>query len=138
MSNRTTFVNQTLKKETLLNCFREAIQQSDARNRRTGIGETLRLADINTIDGLELLFYALKEKYEPNVLVEKQQISAAPPAPTHKSRDVMGASPRWASPHGETTQGEFKCESCGKDYVTAKALSGHGPQRCSAKTSQMI
>jgi hypothetical protein len=133
MSNRTTFVNQTLKKETLLNCFREAIQQSDARNRRTGIGETLRLADINTIDGLELLFYALKEKYEPNVLVEKRQISAAPTAPTHKSRDVMGA-----STHGETTQGEFKCESCGKDYVTAKALSGHGPQRCSAKTSQMI
>lgn len=122
MSNRQSNVNQALRKESLMVCFREAIQSTDCRDRRTDICKSLRLADMNSIDGLEVLFKVLKEKYEPMVLDEiPRHQHPLPPKP--RCREVMGASP----------QGEHKCESCGEGYPSAKALSGHGPQRCMAK-----
>lgn len=124
MSNRQSNVNQAIRRQELLICLREAIQTNDSRNRRTQISDSLRLADMNSIDGLEVLFHALKEKYEPMVLDEiPRPNSPASPAPKPRCREVMGASP----------QGEHKCESCGEGYPSAKALSGHGPQRCMAK-----
>ena len=104
-------------------CFREAIQSTDCRDRRTDIDKSLRLADMNSIDGLEVLFRVLKEKYEPMVLNEIPPNSPASPA-------LSSIVPHGASPRA--------CESCGKGFSSAKALSGHGPQRCFAKNNQTI
>ena len=127
MSNRrASNINQNLRRESLMICFREAIQSSDARDRRTDIGKSLRLADMNSIDGLEVLFKVLKEKYEPLMPLEKRQISLVSPAPIHNRPNILGASPR----------GEWKCVCCGQEFLSAKALSGHGPQRCLAKNNR--
>ena len=118
MSNRTpASVNKLLKRQELLICFKIAIGCSDPLTQRTEIGKTLRLATIGDIDGLEVLYEALLEKYSTLMPVENQE-------PTSDMYRLYEAS------------GEYKCISCNELFASAKALSGHGPNRCKTKRNQ--
>ncbi len=126
MSNRQSNINQAIRKQELLLCFREAFEINDSRNRRTAIGNVLRLATMYEVDDTLMLFYALKEKYEPQMLDEIQPLASSTPKP--QCREAMGASLK---------DDLYQCESCQQEFSSAKALAGHGPQRCYAKNHQL-
>lgn len=116
MSSRQFNVNQALRKETLLICFQAALNNNDALTQRTEIGKGLRLATIGNVDGLEVLYHALREKYEVEPVIKEKIIA-----------------PKLAT---TTTDGQFVCPSCHIDFKTKRRISGHGPKRCFAKNNQ--
>ncbi len=117
MSNRSVFLNNELKKEGLRFSFTMAINCEDVRTQRENISECLRLATIRGVDGMKLLFDALKEKYEPLA----QELPK-------KARAVVSQ-----SADGQMLDGQYVCPNCKVDFETQKAFSGHGPTRCASK-----
>jgi hypothetical protein len=108
MSNRTLSLKQILKKQELIPVFEKAVNENDALSQRNSISSALRLATISELDGLEILYHVLGEKFAP-----------APALELHRES------------HPVEDEKPYKCPNagCTKSYDTAKGLAAHGPHK---------
>ena len=116
-----------------MECFRNALNDTDERNKRNALPEILRMAIISQVDGYKLLHEALSEKYSEPMPVEKQSFSMISPLPSTLMQNLAGQAE-------STVKSEFPCPNphCTKVYKSIKGLNGHRPSQCKAKPSEKV